>query len=127
MANFEFPLGMLLEVIVTLGAAALAYALAPGEHAQRRRWCLATVAIAFAWHRVVALAIDHAGLPPPWPGVVPLVASVLVFLAAPIAIPLAVRREVMRRMPARWPPPDTAPRRDAMTGPMPRPRRSQRS
>lgn len=112
MAPFELPLGILLEVIVTLGAAALAWALAPGTHAERRRFTLATAAIAFAWHRLVALAIDHAGLAPPWPGLLPLAASLVVFLAAPIAIPLVVRRELMRRMPARWPPPKDAARRD---------------
>lgn len=111
MAHFEIALGMLLEVIVSLGAAALAWALAPGTHVERRRWSIATLAIAFAWHRLVALAIDHVRLPPPWPGVLPLLASVVVFLVAPIAIPLAVRGVLMRRMPARWPPPDDADRR----------------
>lgn len=104
MMPMEIPLAILLEVVVTLGAAALAWAIAPGDRSERRRWCVGTLAVSFGWHRAAAAVIEHQAVPAPWPVLLMLGASVVVFLAAPIVVPLLCRAVVMRRMPARWPP-----------------------
>ena len=96
---------MMIETVVTVGVSAWAWSLASASGRSGVRWSAATMAIAFATHRLTAWLVRLTQDPNDvfttaaqlWRMVGPFSGSILVFVLAPIVLGLAVPSTPPRR------------------------------